>query len=161
VRSAFVVAFAAACNAPATPPPCIESPCLAAPISWGSVCGTIVQHHETTLDGCGHYVHVSQVEGRAAPRCERMIPACAGPGWSDVRVALAHPDVSAAFSRPNAVYGFDMRSIDGAVLGVRSGASVFYVGNECAPGACPPIPPGVAALAKTLRDIDRAHGCAP
>jgi hypothetical protein len=64
--------------------------------------------------------------------------------------------VQAALGKGEVVFGVDSRPFDGQVFEITRGASVIAVGSPCAggAGACTPIPLGINALMKLLRDID-------
>jgi hypothetical protein len=80
-----------------------------------------------------------------------------GPG--QVEAAFDHPDVVAAFERDQSLYGYDPRPVDGAVLQISRGGTI-YVGLACegrtgiSGEPCVEVPPGVWALAELLRAFD-------
>jgi hypothetical protein len=132
---------------------------VAPALLWGNDGGRIATRDSSVLD-CATYRHVREnFSSPSSPplRCEAQL-ACSAAGVSVESVvrALAHTDVTAAFSAAPVLYGRDMRPVDGQVLVLTRGGKAVTVGSECGAGtgACTPIPAGVRALAELVRMLD-------
>ena len=85
--------------------------------------------------------------------CKQELGDCTNAlGALDVNAAVAHPDVQRAIAAAPVTYGEDTRPVDGQVMAIQFAARI-EVGNPCSSATCKPIPPGVDALAKLLRNL--------
>jgi len=156
-----------------------EVPCdLAAGVNWFANGGLALFSDWSALAPPSTFTRVRTFYGpQATPAstatCMADVPRCSRDArvvtTADVTAALAHPDVKAALQVPGQlVYGLDSRPSDGAVLVVEAGAGSFAVGGPCQPGTTDfcarALPPGLAALARSLTGLDeqqmRAPACA-
>lgn len=88
--------------------------------------------------------------------CETTIPACGAADAVDVdelTVALTDPEVAAALSAGERLFGCDTRTTGGTALVVERGAARAVLGDPCrvcAPMACTPPPMGLQRLSDVL-----------
>jgi hypothetical protein len=104
----------------------------------------------------------SNVDGAAVRACTPPLPVCGAAGVVSVATIvadLAAADVQAAFAAgaTTAVYGVDLRPVDGTVYAITLGSSgTILVGNPCSQAgglSCTPIPPGIQRLADDLKSL--------
>lgn len=141
---------------------CME--CLTRPVTWGPTGGNKAFSTSSALSTCRTYEHdQTPLNGTSSPKsCTAELPACTTGGnlVATLEAALDNPEVLAAFSQDNPIFGTDPRPCDGSVLSITFVGKTILVGGECGVGqscstaTCVPIPAGVSALAAQLRAID-------
>jgi hypothetical protein len=131
--------------------------CLDETLRWELDGGLRLWEATNEIVPCRTYEHTRTPRTGPSTSCTNEVP-CAEDAItiSELRAALAHPDVVAAFAAAPVLYGRDGRAFDAPLFVVTQGASAVSIGLPCMAGggACTPIPPGVAALRDLLTTLE-------
>lgn len=147
--------------------PCTD--CLGTSVAWGASGGLSAWFDSYSLADCRVFTATrtpgyGQDPNQPDITCTGEVGGCdaAAPNVHDLEIALAHPDVIAAFAEPQTpLYGWDDTCTDGNILIVSVGEKSIHVGEDCAtgygcapePGQCKDAPPGVQHLLDVLDQI--------
>jgi hypothetical protein len=137
---------------------CVE--CIDKSLEWGLNGGRGATVVKSTVSACRSYGQTRTSQGVQSELCSFDLAGCFSDtsGISDVRAALAYPDVVAAFQAPvPPVFGRDTRPVDGEVFRITYGGKSIDVGTPCPQplAGCTPVPVGVGDLASLLKSLDR------
>lgn len=128
--------------------------CSAQEVSWGPNGGLVAPGSQPlfTVSDCAFYRDLGGESCSSALSCGNPL------SGSNLTEALADTDVQAAIAAAPVLFGVDTRVVDGPILRITvataKGPAQIEVGSPCSGSTtCEPIPDGVAALAKLLREL--------